>query len=97
MYLRYIDDPFSIFDSINYANAIHTQLNSLHLSLQFTMEMEIGFMSILDALVERKVDLFITNVYRKSTFADTYTNWHSFVPNSCKIKLNSNLIHRALM
>lgn len=97
MYLRYVDDTFSFFDSINYANAIHTQLNSLHLSLQFTMEMENRCtLSILDVLVERKVDLFITSDYRKSTFADPYTNWHSFVPNSCKINLISNLIHRCV-
>lgn len=36
----YIDDTFffSIFDSIKDAEAFHTQLNSLHPTVQFTME-----------------------------------------------------------
>lgn len=37
---RYADDTFSIVKSINDATAFHTQLNSLHSSFQFTMEVE---------------------------------------------------------
>lgn len=40
VYLRYVDDTFSVFDSIEDAAAFRLQLNFLHSSLQFTMEVE---------------------------------------------------------
>lgn len=40
VYLFYVGDTFSIFDSINDATEFQTELNSLHPSLLFTMEVK---------------------------------------------------------
>lgn len=50
----YVDDTFCIFHFMTDAEAFHTQQNSLHPSLQFTMEIENGcILTFLDVLVER--------------------------------------------
>lgn len=39
-------------------------LSSLHLSLQFNMELENNMLSFLDGLVERYVNSFLASIYR---------------------------------
>lgn len=43
--VRYLDDILSIFKSINNATAFHFLLNSLHPSMQFTMEVVVPYRS----------------------------------------------------
>lgn len=98
VYLRYVDDTFAIFDSINETSLFQQHLNSLYPSLFFTVEEEENnSLSFLDVLVERKDNKFITSVFRKPTFTCIYTNWNSFVPRSRKANLITTLVHRALM
>lgn len=55
VYLPYVDDTFSMFDSINDATDFHTNLSSLQPSIHFTIEVESdGTLLFLDVLVERK-------------------------------------------
>lgn len=63
VYLRYVGDTFSVFDSVEDTKAFTIQHNSLHSSLQFTMRMESGRMlPDLNVLDERKEGTFITSV-----------------------------------
>lgn len=49
-----MDDTFSVFNSFQEAGTFHLKLNSLHLSLRFTLEVESDSMLTLFAvLVER--------------------------------------------
>lgn len=78
------------------AETFYFQLNFLHPSFQFNMEVESdSALSFLDVLVERNEESFITSVYRKIT--GLYTNWNSFVPKSQKLNLISTLAHGALI
>lgn len=55
VYMRYVEDTFSIFDSAIDATNFLAQLNSLHPSIKFTMEVEKDMaLPFLDVLVERK-------------------------------------------
>ena len=69
LYRRYVDDTFSLFtggeqEALEFLDL----LNSLHPSIQFTMEGEIdGRLPFLDALVMRMEGRFSTTVYRKPT------------------------------
>lgn len=51
VYHRYVDDTFSIFDSIIDDENIHNQLNSFRVSIQFTITVKNGC-TFLDVLVE---------------------------------------------
>lgn len=66
VYLHSVDDMFPIFDSINDAMVFHIQLNSLHPSLQITMEMENDCTLPFLDVFEHKDGLFITSVYFES-------------------------------
>lgn len=91
-------DTFFISDSISDAEAFHAQLNTLHSSHQFTIEVRSGrALLFLDMLVKRREGSLITGVYQKTTFTDFYTKWNSFVPKSRKINLISTVVHRVLM
>lgn len=88
----YICVMFPIFESINDATAFHTQLNSVYPALVNDCTLP-----VLDVLVRCKDGLFITSVYRKSTFTGLYTNWNASVPMSCKTNLIPTLAQGALM
>lgn len=55
-----------------------------------------GTLPFLDVLVERKVGLFITSIFRKLTFTGLCPSWNSFVPKAHKTGLVSTLVHRDL-
>lgn len=98
VYMRYVDDTFSIFDSARDATNFLSYLNSLHSFLKFTMSVEKDrALPFLDVLVKRNDGVFVTSVFRKPTFTGLYTSWNSFVPKSRKIGLIATLVHRALM
>lgn len=98
MYLIYVGDTFSIFDSINDATEFQTGLNSLHSSLLFTMEVKNDCnLPFLDFLVECKNGSFITIVYSKPKSNLLYNNRNSLVPKFRKINFISTLDHRTLI
>ena len=97
LYRRYVDDTFSLFmkgkeDALKFLNC----LNSLHPSLQFTMESEADRkLPFLDVLVFRDDHHFSTTVYRKPTFTGLYTRWDSYCATGRKIALIRSLTVRA--
>ena len=54
------------------------------------------FVSLASSLVSSTPPLFITAVYRKSTFTAQYLSWNSFSPQGLNTNLILNLTHRAL-
>jgi hypothetical protein len=71
-------------------------MNTWHPNLKFTIEHEEkGKLPFLDTLVERKVNKYITTVYRKKTFTGVYLNWTSLTSKKYKIGLIRCLADRA--
>ena len=97
LYRRYVDDTFSLFDfGRDEALRFLDLLNSLHPSLQFTMEEEFERrLPFLDVHVLREVSGFTTSIYRKPTFTGLYTRWDSYCATSTKIALIQSLTVRA--
>ena len=54
-----------------------------------------NMLPFLDVLVEKGPSSFVTNVYRKPTFAVLHISWDSFTPKSWKITLVKCLTNRA--
>ena len=96
-YRRYVDDTFSIFSGSKIvALRFLDCLNSLHPSLEFTMESEAdNRLPFLDALVIRDGRELKTTVYRKPTFTSLYIRWDSYCDSSQKIALIRSLTVRA--
>lgn len=85
-YYRYVDDTFALFGDEHEAIKFFDQLESLHLSLGFTVEKDsYGSLLFLDVFVERSGDVFSTSVYQKPTFSDLYTDWKSLLQKAEKI------------
>lgn len=66
VYWRYLDDIFSIFKSINDARDFYILLNSLHPSLQFTMEVVVpcrSWMFLLNVMMNCSSAVFIANIH----------------------------------
>lgn len=88
VYLRYVDDTFSVFNSVEDTKAFHFQLSSLHSWFQSTVAMEsTGYLNV---LVERKRMC----VYWKITVTGLCTNWNSLVPMFHRINLISALLRQ---
>lgn len=88
VYLRYVDDSFSIFDSVNDAAAFFAQLNSFHTSLQFNMVVESdSTLPNLDDLVERSDDILI---FCNSIFTGLYTCWDFFPLRPARLKTRNH-------
>ena len=97
LYRRYVDDTFSLFSG-GKAEALKflARLNSLHPSLQFTMESEDeGKLPFMDVLVMREVNRYTTTIHRKPTFTGLYTRWDSYCAKERKIALMRSLASRA--
>ena len=96
VYCRYVDDTFSLFHKKTEFQKILNCLNSLHLSLKFTNEIETNnSLPFLDVLVTKPDNKFITSVYRKPTFTSQYIHWNSFGPKQRKTNLIDTLTDRA--
>lgn len=66
VYMWYVDERFSIFDS---ATDFFEDHSSLHPSLQITMEVDSdGTLPFLDVLLGRKDVFFYNSIFRKPTF-----------------------------
>ena len=69
----------------NSINKILEALNSYHINIKFTIEIETENKSlVLDVLLIRNNSLISTEVYCKNTNTDIYINWKSFAPNNWK-------------
>ena len=54
-----------------------------------------GRLYFLDINIFHEKGKFITNVYRKKTFSDVYTNFNSFIPETYKTSLIQLLFYYA--
>jgi hypothetical protein len=96
LYRRYVDDTFLLFRSESHVNQLVNYLNSQHLSISFTHEVEHNScLSFLDVNVEKLENSFSTGVFRKPTFTGLGLKFDSAVSLSYKIGLISCLFHRA--
>ena len=93
IYRRYVDDIFLLFRSKHHIEKFRNYLNRQHKNIKFTSETENkNSMSFLDIKITRNNNKFMTSVYRKSSFSGVFTNFVSFIPNSCKYNLLFTLL-----
>ena len=86
-YRRYVDDIFALFSSPDHADKFKEYLSSKHPNTNFSIEKEKdGCLPFLDVNIFLENEKFATNVYRKKTFSDVYTNFKSFIPEIGLIK-----------
>ena len=94
-YVRFMDDTFVLFSSVDHVKKFHKYLNSRHVNMKFTFEVETNnSLPFLDVLVTRETN-FCTSLYRKPTFSGLYSNFESFMPETYKKGLIFTLLHRA--
>ena len=95
-YVRFVDDSFTYFDSVQQCDAFLDRLNNLHPSLKFTVEHEQNnTLSFLDVRVEKSNDEIVTSIYRKPTFTGQYIVFDSYCSYLYKVNLVKNLVDRA--
>ena len=95
-YKRYVDDIFLIFDNQIDIDPFLEYLNSLHPNIKFTTETENnGKLSFLDLLIERKRDVYETEIHRKKTDTGLYTTPNSFCESRYKYNMIRGLIFRS--
>ena len=76
LYRRYVDDIFCPFNSKSQIDKFETFLNSRHINMSFSKELEKDEkLSFLDILITKSESRFITTVYRKPTFSGIYLNF----------------------
>ena len=92
---RYVDDSFCIIKR-NAVDSFHNTLNSIDQHISFTIEEENNNqMAFLDALVTRKDNDLIIEVYRKPTHTDRYLDFFSHHDKRHKTSTAETLLHRA--
>jgi len=92
---RYVDDVFATLRMNANIDEILSFLNSRHPNIKFTTELESNNkLPFLDVYVVRRVNKYITTVYRKKTFTGVYLNWNSLTSRKYKIGLINNLLNR---
>ena len=97
IWLRYVDDTFSLFDSKDTASRFLDFLNSRHPNIKFTMELEENReIPFLDVFIKRDHNTFSTTIHHKKTFTGLYTKWDSFTPRKYKVNLIRTLTYRCL-
>ena len=80
VWLRHVDDTFTLFDNNNAANQFLHYLNSCHANIKFTVKFEeSNTMSFLDILLITHNQAFLTSIYRKR-YLLAYTKWDSPPP-----------------
>ena len=95
LYLRYVDDIVAIFDNATSANLFLDVLNSLHPSIQFTMEVGDKSLAFLDVNISIDCLTLSTTVYRKPTHTGVFLNYRALAPMAWKKGLIMCLLHRA--
>ena len=94
LFLRYVDDCFALFDNEDDAILFLNVLNSLHSSINFTLEKGNDCMPFLDVAVKISGDSFVTSIYRKSTHTGVFLNFLASAPTAWKKGLIMCLLHR---
>ena len=78
-YRRYMDDCFILFRCQEHAKIFLEYVNQKHANINFTCENEVnGKLPFLDCTVERRDNMFSTQVYRKSTFTGLGSSFLAF-------------------
>ena len=87
---------FICFIKLTSINKVLQTLNSYHINIKFTIEIETeNKISFLDVLLIRNNSMISTKVFRKNTNTDIYINWKSFAPNNWKWGTLKTLVTRA--
>jgi hypothetical protein len=70
LYRRYVDDTFVLFRSRNHVPLFLQYLNSQHMNMTFTSEVEQSEkLSFLDVTIRKQESSFETDIFRKQTFS----------------------------
>lgn len=92
---RYIDDCFIVWDtSIDDAEELHKELNTIHPQLKFTMEKSETEVAFLDISIKKEGKNVITDIYHKPTDTKQYLHFKSCHPRSTKENIPYNLARR---
>ena len=79
-YRRYVNDIFVLFFFLDQAEKFKKCLSSKHPNINFSLEKENdGRMCCLEINIFSEKGKVVTNIYRKKTFSDVYTNFNSFI------------------
>ena len=92
-YVRYVDDVFCVFGSMESVGNFLENLNHLHPNLKFTHELGPRKLSFLDT----EIDLYLnfgSKAYRKPTNTKVILNWTAYCPKNWKLGLISCLVNR---
>ena len=86
IYRRYVDDIFVLFKSKEHLKLFVNCRNSKHKNIKFTYGTEdSNNFSFLSVKITRKNKRLVTSIFRKATFSGVFTNYDSFIFNTCKI------------
>ena len=92
---RYVDDIFVLFKSKEHLKLFVNYMNSKHRNIKFTFETEdSNNFSFLDVKITRQKKRFVTSIFRKAVFSGVFTNYDSFISDTCKIGLVHSLLFR---
>ena len=92
-YRDYVDDIFALFSSPDRADKFEQYFSTRHPNIIFSLEKEkYGCSPFLDLNIFRESEEYLTNVYIRKTFSGVYTNFRSFIPETCKIGLIKSLL-----
>ena len=93
-YRRYVDDTFVLFRDEDHVNKFNRYLNSRHINIRFSCEVENDhILNFLDILIRREGG-FVTSIYRKPTFSGIYSHFNSYAPLIYKKGLIDCLVFR---
>ena len=92
---RHVNDIFALFSSPDHTDKFKEYLSSKYPNLNLFIEEEKnGCLPFLDINNFCENEKFATKVYRKRTFSVVYTNFKSFIRETCKLDLIKSLLFR---
>ena len=95
-YRRYVDDTITVMSCESAAHVFLDELNSIHPSLHFTMEIATnGKLPFLGMLLDKNGPRISTCVYRKPTDKGLLLHYHSHVDHRYKTGLLTTMLNRA--
>jgi len=95
LYLRYVDDVFAVFSSIELVHKFLDFLNNLHPNLKFTCEIGPKSLAFLDTKTTLTEGGLTSEVYRKQTNTNVILNMCAFCPSQWKFGLITCFLNRA--
>ena len=93
---RFLDDCFIINNGLLCSRELHSELNNLHPSIQFTINESETEMPFLDILVKKNGDVINTDLYSKPTDTHNYLDFKSCHPKHTKVNIPFNLASRII-